>query len=287
MQAPATVYWPHPSEFETIKPRRRPKRAARPMAPAGSGPRKPLHLDGRIAPIQVSTAGPALAVVRGAHHLQFPLARLSRILVRGRVRWESDALTLCLRHCVPIVFLDGRAQPIGAALALQAQPGALDDLLAEFVDQPGWRERYDNWLRGQRLRVLLQWRRHRCAAGAPLTRGDWAEAVRQHVYVPQVARGGPAAGCSYALALVLVARAGARSQYRAWDGGVLPLAADLGTLLDLRIALQLGSLAEILDAYQPIKARGFEAAVAEHEAFLTGLLQRLRRTICEWVEPWP
>jgi hypothetical protein len=219
--------------------------------------------------------------------MQFPLARLSRILVCGRVRWDGEALALCLRHRIPVVFLDARAQPIGAAMPLQGQPGALDELLTEFVDRPHWHARYDNWLRSQRLRVLLAWRRRRAAAGTPLTTAEWVEAVRAQVYVPEFAGAGAAAGASYALALVVLARAGARTQYRAFDGCVLPLAADLGRLLDLRVTLGLGTLAQEFDDCGALKARGFEAGAAGHEAFLVELIERLRRRIGEWVEPWP
>lgn len=287
MSATATTYWPHPSEFSVITPRRKRARAGVLRLPAIAGPRKPLHLDGRLYPIEVTAAGPALAVARGARRTQFPLARLSRILVCGRVRWEGEALALCLRHRIPVVFLDARAQPIGAALALQAQPGALDELLAEFVDRPHWRARFDNWLRSWRLRVLLEWRRQRAATGAPVTCAEWVEAVRAQVYVPDFAPRGPAAGASYALALVVLARAGVRTQYRAFDGGVLALGADLGRLLELRIALQLGTLAQNFDGQDGLKARGFEAGAAEHEAFLIELLERLRRRVGEWIEPWP
>ncbi len=287
MGATATTYWPHPAEFSVITPRRKPARATTFQPPVGAGPRKPLHLDGRAAPLEVSTAGPALAVARGARRMQFPIARLSRILVRGRVHWEGDALALCLRQRVPVVFLDSRAQPIGAALALQAQPGALDELLTEFVDRPHWRARYENWLRSRRLRVLLDWRRRRAVAGMPLTRAEWVETVRAQVYVPDVTPHRSAAGASYALALVTLARSGARTQYRSFDGGVLALGADLGRLLDLRIALQMGTLARSLDGCESVKARGFEGGAAEHEAFLIEQLERLRRRVGEWVEPWP
>lgn len=287
MSGSATTYWPDPSEFSVIKARRRPAHAAAPRLPTNAGPRKPLHLDGRVQPIEVSTAGPALAVARGARRMQFPLARLSRILTCGRVRWDSEALALCLRQRVPVVFLDSRAQPIGAALALQAQPGALDELLADFVDRPHWRTRYDNWLRSQRLRVLLEWRRRRAAVGEALVRADWIEAVRANVYVPDLAVRGPVAGACHALALVVLARAGARSQYRAFDGGVLALGADLGRLLELHVAVQLGTLAQNFDGQDALRARGFEADAADHEAFVVTLLERLRRSVGEWIEPWP
>lgn len=287
MNTVTTTYWPHPSEFSVITPRRKRPRAGELRPLPGAGPRKPLHLDGRTHPIEVTAAGPALAVTRGARRMQFPLARLSRILVCGRVHWQAEALSLCLRHQVAVVFLDGRAQPIGAALALQPRPGALDELLSEFVDRPHWRERYDNWLRSRRLRVLFEWRQRRAAAGAPLTRAEWDEAVRARVYVPESVASGPLPGAAYALALVVLARAGVRTRYRAFDGGELSLGVDLGRLLQLRAALQLGTLAQRLHGCDALKARAFEAGAAEHEAFAVELLERLRRRLAEWIEPWP
>lgn len=283
----ATTYWPHPSEFPVIVSRRKRSHAA-PVRPApAAGPRKPLHLDGRTHSIEVGAVGPALAVARGQHRMQFPLARLSRILVRGRVHWRGEAIALCLQHRVPLVFLDAQAQPLGAALALQPHPGVLEELLAEFVDRPHWRALYDNWLRSQRLRILMHWRRRRAAAATPVGDAEWSEAVRTHVYVPDSAQRDHAAGASYALAVAVLARAGVRTWYRAFDGGVLALGADLGQLLELRIALSVGTLARQFDGHDSLKARGFEAAAAEHEAFVVDLLERLRRRISEWIEPWP
>jgi hypothetical protein len=267
--------------------RRRPRGGAAARLTAAVGPRKPLHLDGRVHPIDVGAAGPALAVARGDRHMRFPLARLSRILVRGRVRWDGEALALCLRQRLPVVFLDSRAHPIGAALAMQAQPGALDELLADLVERPGWRICYENWLRSQRLRILLGWRRQRTALGRPLAGKEWKELVRAHVYVPELAGPSPAAGACYALALSVLARAGARSQYRAFDGGVLAPAADLGRLLDLRVHLQAGTMAQHFDGHDGLRARAFEADAAGHEVFLVALLGRLRKRVGDWVEPWP
>lgn len=281
------VYWPHPSEFSVIAVTRRPKRAALRSRQLSAGPRKPLHLDGRASPIEVAAADPALIVTRGARRMQFPLARLSRILVRGHVTWHGQALALCLVSRVPVVFLDAGAQPLGAALALQAQPGALDELLAEFVDRPHWRERFDNWLRSRRLRILRQWRLQRCAAGAPVDQAEWTEAVRAHVYVSSDAAWGPAAGDCYALALLALARAGARTQYRAFDGGILALGTELARLLQLRVSLHTGTLAQHLHEHGSLQARAFERCAADHEAFLDEMLHRLGRMLNDWIEPWP
>jgi len=255
--------------------------------PASGGPRKPLHLDGREQPIEVRAAGPTLAVAVGARRMQFPLARLSRILVRGRVRWDSDALSLCLGQQIPVVFLDSRARPIGAALALLAQPSTVGELLADFVERPDWRACYENWLRNERFRVLFRWRRERAAVGAPLAGAEWREAVRAHVYVPDFYAPGSAAGECYALALEMLSRAGVHAQYRSFDGTVLPLAADLGRLLDLRVSLQVGTLGRHFDRHDQLTARAFQEHAEEHEAFLVMLLGRLRARLGNLVEPWP
>jgi hypothetical protein len=287
MTATATKHSPGSSAFGAAAPQRQTPAAAAVRLFDAAGPRKPLHLDGRAHPIEVGTAGPALAVARGAQRMQFPLARLSRVLVRGRVRWDGEALALCLRQRVPVVFLDSRAQPIGAALALQAQPGALDELLSDFVERPDWRICYENWLRSQRLTILLRWRRQRAALGQPLARTEWNDAVRTNVYVPQFAVPGPEAGAAYGLSLAVLARVGVRSQYRAFDGDVLALGADLGRLLDLFICTQAGTLSNHFDGHERLRARAFEARAAEHEAFVLTLLGRLRRRLGEWIEPWP
>ncbi len=276
-------YWPSPSEFSVLEPRRpRARPSVQPL-----GPRKPLLLDGRVRGIEVRVAGPALAIERGERRMTVPLARIARVIVRGRVQWDSAALALCLQQRVPIVFLDGHGHPAGAALPLVAQTGALDELLCAFVDRGDWRHRYDNWLRSQRLRVLLRWRRERARTGHPVDRAEWAEQVRAFVYLGEPGFAGARAGAAYALVLAVLLRAGVRTQYRAADGGVLALASDLAVMLERRLALACGTLALELQRCEPLVARVDASAAARHEAFVIELLQRLRSCVAELVEPWP
>jgi hypothetical protein len=276
-------YSPSPSEFSVLVPRRRSARApAQPLAP-----RKPLLLDGRVRPIGVRVAGPALAIERGERTLTVPLTRIARVIVRGRVHWDSAALVLCLQQRVPIVLLDGHARPAGAALPLVAHTGALDELLCAFVERGDWQPRYENWLRSERLRVLLRWGRERARSGRPVDPGEWAEQVRSFVYLGESAFAGTRAGAAYALVLGVLLRAGVRTQYRAAAGGTLALARDLALMLERRLALECGTLARGLERLEPLAARACAASADEQEGIVVEQLQRLRRCVADLVEPWP
>lgn len=276
-------YWPDPADVTVTVKRRRLARG--PIVARGA--RKPLHLDGRRRAIEVRAAGPALAIERGERRITVPVARIARVLACGRVHWDSTALALCLRQRVPIILLDTQAQPIGAALPLVGHTGALDELLLDFLDRPEWRHRYDNWLRAQRLRILLQWRRERARAGSPVPLGEWTEQIRAFVYRGEPDFVGPHSGASLALVVSTLLRAGVRSQYRAADGGTLALANDLARVLDRYAALRAGNMAAAFECLGPLIAQAASAAALEHEAIVVRMLQRLRRCVAEWIEPWP
>jgi hypothetical protein len=250
-------------------------------------PRKPLYLDGRHEAIDVRLAGPALAIVRAARRLELPLARLARVFVCGRVHWAGEAIAACLQRRIPIVFLDGRAQPVGSALPLAGRTSRLGELLAEWVDRPRWRAQYENWLRAQRFRILRQWRARQAAAGQPVDAGRWSEAVRSFVYLDELPFVSPHASGCYARALAVVLRAGVRTQYRGCDGAVLALAADLARLADRSVALAMGGLAAAFEAEPAVATRAGEACAADVDGLLVELLERLRRRAAEWIEPWP
>jgi hypothetical protein len=277
------TYWPQPADFAR---QRRAAPAQRPRA-ADAGPRKALYLDGREQAIDVRALGPALAITRGARRVSLPLARLARIVVCGRVHWESAALAACLQHGLPIVFLDGRARPVGAAAPLTGRSSSLDELLAAWVDRRHWREGWDNWLRAQRYRLLRHWARRRAEGGRPLAPGEWKEAVRSFVYLAETEFAGANPGGCYALVVSLLLRAGVRFAYRGADGGVLPLAAALSQLVDRRAALDLGSLAAALPANDATATRAAETNNADLEQYVVDLLARLRRGLADRIEPCP
>lgn len=272
-----------PSQQAVLTPRRRGKRAAMPPL----GPRKPLQLDGRMHSISLRAAGPALAIARSEREITVPLARIARVIVRGRVHWDSAAVALCLQHRVPIVFLDGSSTPVGAALPLVADTGTLDELMSAFVDRSDWQYRYDNWLRSQKLRMLLQWRDERARRGYPVSRAEWTDEVRRFVYLAEAEFAGARAGAAYALVLDVLLRAGTRTQYRAFGDTTLALAADIAAIVDRRMMLACGSMGRQLEGFEALAARAGAAASAEHEVFVLELLDRLRRCVADLLEPWP
>lgn len=275
-------YWPSPAEFsgQILTPRNRRRRPV-----AAQGPRKPLHLDGRIRAIEVRPAGPALAIERGGRRVTLPLGRIARIVAVGRVQWDSVAIAQCLAAGVPIVFVDLRGQASGAALPLVAHPGSLDEILERFVDSPRWRSRYENWLRAQRALVFLQWRR---AAGAErmLLPADIQDFQRAYVHRGETAWLAPAFADAYAAVLSVLIRAGVRAQFRSSDGDTLPLAKDLAELIAARVQMCRGNLGKYLSVSPDVCARANAVALQDSEAEIVRLLRKLQKTVGDWVEPW-
>lgn len=276
------TYWPSPAEFsnQTLKARR-----LRPRRVAAQGPRKPLHLDGRIRAIDVRAAGPALAIERGGHQVTLPIGRIARIIVVGRVRWDSMAIVQCLACGVPIVFTDPRGQTSGAALPLVARAGDLDELLERFVDTPQWRARYENWLRAQRALLFLRWRRTLPAADAGMLI-EVMEFQRAFVHRGETEWLAPTFADAYALVAGVLIRAGVRSQFRSYDGATLALAKNLAELIAARVQMERGNFAQWLTALGAIGARANAAALHDGEEQIVQLLRKLRKTVGEWVEPW-
>lgn len=277
------VYWPSPAEFsqQTLRPVRR----RRPLSAAG--PRKPLRLDGRIRRLEVHSAGAALAIERDGRRITLPLTRIARIVVIGRVRWDSEALLQCLALKIPVVFSDSHGQPAGAALPLTARQGNLNELLERFVELPAWRVRYENWLRAQRAIVFLRWRASRPADATAPDGATVAEFHRSFVHRGEAEWAAPMRADAYALVLEVLTRAALPTQVRAIEGAPLALAADLAALLAASKMLGVGSLAAALTADPAVAARAHAAALADGEAHVVHLLRKLRKNVAEWVEPWP
>lgn len=277
-----STYWPTPRPATPAQARRR-----NVAGNSASAPRKPLHLDGRSRAIQVSLAGSALSICRGSRRLTLPVERISRVIVSGRVHWEASALVVCMQRRLPIVYVDAGGRPLGATLPFTGRSSALEELLHAFLGQTNWRERYDNWLRHERMHVLRRWRGERACGGRPLADDQWREAVRAYAYRDDGQGIGASAGACYAVTLSTLLRAGVRSQYRGWDGRTLALANDLSRIVELSLALERGSIAQALDDCPPLKAASLAAAATEQEALVVEVLARLRRCLADWIEPWP
>lgn len=284
--APATLFRvrpPTPRARSSIVGRpRRPGHGA--AAPEPAGPRT-LHLDGRASAIRVTVSGPALAFDRLGRRATLPLDRIARVTVLGQVDWSGDALRICLANGVPIVFLSAADRPLGAAMPLVRAPSRLGELIASFVETARWHERYENWARGQRMRVLHEWREASGADGGAIDPARWSEAVRRFVYLRDDTLFADHGGRCLALALTMLRAAGISGWYRGWDGTSLDLGADLAGLLAARIGCRQGNLAHAVESVRPAAGLAFEAG--EHEDFLAAVLARLAKRLGDTIEPWP
>ncbi len=116
---------------------------------------QPLYLDAEQT-LRVDLDGPSLLVQSDTSApRRFPFNRLSRVVVCGPVKLDTQALVECLRHGIPVTFLTADGAPAGAALPAQLRPSRLQERLEEFLARPNWREAYDNWRRAAERREIL------------------------------------------------------------------------------------------------------------------------------------
>jgi hypothetical protein len=116
---------------------------------------QPLYLDAEQT-LHVEADGPSLLVQSNASApRRFPFNRLSRVVVCGPVKMDTEALVECLRHGIPVTFLTADGAPAGAALPAQLRVSRLQERLEEFLARPNWREAYENWRRAAERREIL------------------------------------------------------------------------------------------------------------------------------------
>lgn len=121
---------------------------------------RPLYLDAARAQA-VALDGPALCV-RGAARAaaRYPLRRLTRVLVRGAIEWQTRALLECLRRGIPVSFTARDGTLLGVCIG--ATPGTLPlyARIAEFATRCDWAQHYGIWLRAAERRAILAAARH-------------------------------------------------------------------------------------------------------------------------------
>lgn len=106
---------------------------------------KPLYLDGRDV-IDIRLDGPALRVRRpGRADGQYPLPRVARIIAVGRVRWQPDALAVCLREHKPVAVLDRIGRFVRVLFRAPAVQFGLARHFGELLSVPRFHERYQRW----------------------------------------------------------------------------------------------------------------------------------------------
>lgn len=253
--------------------------------------RLPLYLYGSV-PARISLDGRALLVRRaGKADARYPLSRITRIVCGPNVEWSAQALAVCLEYDLPVVFLDKVGQPAGYLRATQAKPSRLDNVLNELLDRADGLTHYAEWLRAERMRVLVAWRKGLEEQKKTIAKEEYSKLVRRYVYRCEEAHIGGAGepvfrSAIYAHTLEQVQRAGARPIYWGQHGAPLQLASDLAGVLYFSLILELRGLGSLI--------HGDKAALLTvlhtYEHMLTqnchAMLGRLHRRIKELLEEW-
>ncbi|MEZ5537195.1 MAG: CRISPR-associated endonuclease Cas1 [Thiolinea sp.] len=108
--------------------------------------RSPLFLDVSVAN-SVALDGVALRVVTHERvDVWYPLRRLARVVVTGRVEWETRALLACLEAGVPVAFRRRDGTLIGHCLSDVSSRVSLEALLVSAVQLPEGEQIYQRWL---------------------------------------------------------------------------------------------------------------------------------------------
>ncbi|RMD68095.1 MAG: DNA repair protein, partial [Gammaproteobacteria bacterium] len=118
---------------------------------------RPLYLDGLGAKgMEVVLDGPALRVHQpGRADGLYPLRLLSRIVVLGEVRWETEALLQTAEAGIPVVFLGRKGHVRGICLGERVRQTTLGERLEAFLDRPDWQARYRDWYAAGERRAIL------------------------------------------------------------------------------------------------------------------------------------
>lgn len=109
---------------------------------------KPLYIQGNIG-TAVDYDEPALTVSAQDKTRQlFPLTRVSRVVVTGRVDWTMPALFACADAGVAVVFLHDNGEVRSRWLGCVRNRQNLLQLFVDFWQRADALEHYGNWLAG-------------------------------------------------------------------------------------------------------------------------------------------
>lgn len=170
-------------------------------------------------PIDVGLAdGVALYVVQpGRARSLYPLRRLSRVVSGRNASWSTDALVACLSAGIPVLFQDGRGNPIGWCFGGRRRETSLAELLTLGISDPDWSSRYGAWKDAVQRREITAALRcaglRECAADPKAARSYFCNAHRNRAGVP----------CGELLCALETAVAGLVAETLAREIGEIPL----------------------------------------------------------------
>lgn len=119
--------------------------------------RKPLYLDA-AGIVQVRAEGPALRIrMREGPDRHYPLARLSRIVVRGDADVRGDAMLAVLRSGLGMTWLEASGTLVGHVLsACRRSDALLDQRLEDLSDTGELPHVLENWRLAMMRRLILR-----------------------------------------------------------------------------------------------------------------------------------
>lgn len=115
--------------------------------------RQALYLDSLQAD-RVSLEAVALRVqTHESGSLFYPLRRIARVVVTGKVEWQTTALLACLDYGIPLAFRERDGRLIGHCLSERSNQTPLEALLVYCTDHPEGDALYQQW----RCQEEYQW----------------------------------------------------------------------------------------------------------------------------------
>lgn len=100
--------------------------------------------------------GPSLWVGRrGGGGRRVPVRRVDRVVIGGKVRIDTDCITLFTESEIPILFLSAAGRPLGVALGANRRYTPLTLLLRDWLLTESGRSAYQAWLASWRRKVQL------------------------------------------------------------------------------------------------------------------------------------
>lgn len=253
----------------------------------GAPARKPLYLATRN-PVHIDAGATWLVLRRpDAATVRYPLARISRIVCNHNAHWSGAALALCLKHHVPIAWIDGRGRSLGSALPRLGVCNPLDTAIADYVELPDWSERFDNWLARRRLEVLTTCADRALRESRAVDAAAFAELKRQYVHNRQHPIGFSPEGEGWCHALVVsrLHEQGLHARYWGYDGHPLELADELSALLWAELNIECGTIPAAAEGGRTLMLL-FESWVHGREGRLLAHVADLRRHIARELEAW-
>jgi hypothetical protein len=256
-------------------------------AALGAPARKPLYLATRN-PVHIDAGATWLVLRRtDAPTARYPLARISRIVCNQNANWSGAALALCLRHQIPVAWVDGRGRPLGSALSRLGKCDPLGVALESYVELPDWPARFDNWLARRRLEVLTTCAVRALRESRAPDAAAFAELKRQYVHNRTHPRGfcPEAEGWCHALVVSRLHERGVHTRYWGYDGQPMEIADELCALLWAELNIECGAMPAAADGGRTLMLM-FESWAHGHEARLLAHLADLHRHVAREVEAW-